>query len=76
MEVTVERLDEVIRCIGYHQKIPQYGNRAWIARALHLDVIYWDQGNSWCGIMQVIPKKGYEDDVRKFFRQVQKHPGE
>jgi len=76
MEVTADRLNEVIRCVGYHESVPQYGNRAWLARGIHLDVTYWDEGNSWCEIVQVVPKKGQEGEVIRFLREVQEYPGE
>ncbi len=71
MEVRAVKLNEIIRCAKYHQRAPQYGNRAWMARGKYLDVIYFDEGNGWCEIVEVIPKRGYEGDVRRFLKELQ-----
>lgn len=76
MELTTERLDTIIECAAYHERAPEFGTRAWVAQGKYLDVTYWDEGNSWCEIVQVVPKKGYESEVIRFFAEVQEHPGE
>lgn len=75
MELTDDRLNEIIKCVTYHQRVPQYGNRAWMAEGLHLDVVYWDVGNGWCQILHVIPERGFEGDVERFFRKVREDDG-
>lgn len=56
LEIEDDILSEVIGCEGYHKKAPQYGERAWVAEGKEVDVVYWDEGNGWCSIMQVSPK--------------------
>jgi len=72
MEILAERLDELIKCDSYHEPVPEWGERAWIARGKLADVIYWDIGNSWCDIMHVFAKReeGRETWLRNFFKQV------
>jgi hypothetical protein len=69
MEITVEALNKLIRCNEYHERIPDWGERAWIARGEDADVIYWDTGNSWCDILHVIPKVKDADQWLKWFFQ-------
>ena len=70
MEVESDILSEVIKCRGFHNRAPKYGERAWKAEWQNVDVIYWDTGNSWCDIMDVIPKKemGQEETIRFYKR--------
>ncbi len=59
----------LIRCHTYHERVPEWGERAWIARGEDADVIYWDTGNSWCDILHVIPKVDNSDQWLKWFFQ-------
>lgn len=76
MELTDDRLNEIIGCVKYHQRAPQYGARAWVAEGLHVDVVYWDAGNGWCDIMQVITKREEEENAISFFKEAEKYLGE
>lgn len=58
MELTDDRLNEIIGCRTYHQRVLQYGERAWTASGPHLGVVYWDMGNGWCQILGVVSKSG------------------
>lgn len=75
LEVEDDILSEVIGCKGYHKRASRYGERAWIAEGEEIDVVYWDEGNGWCMIMQVIPK-GYKKECMekgiKFYRKLKK----
>jgi len=64
LDIEADILSEVIGCEGYHKKIPRLGERAWIAEGKEVDVVYWDEGNGWCSIMQIIPK-GDKEYLRK-----------
>ena len=74
MEVESDILSEVIKCKDYHKKAPQFGERSWIAEGKEIDVVYWDTGNGWCNIMQVIPKTCKECKGKgiKFYRELRK----
>jgi len=38
-----------------------------------VNVIYWDAGNTWCDIMDVVPKKGRgQKEVVEFYRKLRK----
>ena len=54
--------------------MPEYGERAWLAEGEEIDVIYWDEGNGWCLIMQIIPKdlKRYKEVGLEFYRKLRK----
>ncbi|KPL02855.1 MAG: hypothetical protein AMJ90_04730 [candidate division Zixibacteria bacterium SM23_73_2] len=56
VEFEADILSEVIGCEGYHKKAPEFGSRAWVMNGKDVDVVYWDTGNGWCAIMQIIPK--------------------
>jgi hypothetical protein len=74
MQVEDDILSEVISCTDYHKNAPEFGERAWIAEGKEVDVVYWDEGNGWCTIMLLIPKRNkqcYEDGV-KFYRKLNK----
>ncbi len=72
IEVESDILSEVIECKSYHQPVPEYGERAWVAKGKSVDVVYWDTGNTWCTILDVIPKtrKG-QREVLKFYKRLQ-----
>ncbi len=73
VEVESEILSAVIGCNGLHKHVPEYGWRAWKASGKSVDVVYWDTGNGWCEIMNVIPRKGKnESAVVKFYRKLNK----
>lgn len=71
MEVESDILSVVIGCKGYHERASEYGERAWRANGINVDVVYWDGGNGWCDIMDVIPKNGEkQNEVVKFYRML------
>lgn len=70
IEVESEILSSVIGCDSYHKYSPEYGSRAWKAQGKYVDVIYWDEGNGWCIILDVIPKKKKQTDVVKFYKKL------
>lgn len=70
MEVESEILSNAIGCETFHKHVPEYGHRAWKAEGKLVDVIYWDLGNGWCAIMDVIPKDGKESTVIKFYKKL------
>lgn len=72
IEIESEILSGVIGCKSYHKHAPEYGSRAWKAEGKHIDVIYWDVGNGWCVIMDVIPKNGKNECVAEFYKKLQK----
>jgi len=74
LDTTVNKL---IRCKTYHQRVPEFGERAWIAKGKKLEIIYWDMGNGWCLPMQVLPKNGilnneFRIQSLKVFQELQK----
>lgn len=70
-EVESDILSEVIGCKGYHKPALEYGERAWIAEGKTVDVIYWDTGNTWCAILDIIPKRGKgQEEVKKFYKKL------
>jgi len=52
------KIDSIIGCKKYHSRRLEYGKRAWLAQGENIDVIYWDEGNGWCSVLQVLPKNG------------------
>lgn len=73
IEIESDILNTIIHCKDYHKRVPEYGERAWIAKGKKVDVIYWDLGNTWCTIMDVIPKKGKRrEEVVNFYRRLRK----
>ena len=71
MEVESDILSVAVGCKGYHERISAYGERAWRANGINVDVVYWDGGNGWCDIMAVIPKKGeVQRGIIKFYRKL------
>jgi len=75
MELTDGRLNKVIGCRTYHQRVPQYGDRAWAASGPHLDVVYWDVGNGWCQVLRVVSKRQSESDVEGFLEKIRENDG-
>gem|GEM_PF-1177317 len=57
MEVESDILDDVIECKTLHRHQPQFGERVWLAEGKKMSVLYLDNGNTWCEILCVIPKK-------------------
>lgn len=74
MEVEDDILSEVIRCEGYHKRVPQFGERAWIAKGKEIEVVYWDTGNGWCDILLVVPQgcKKCQERLLKFDKSLQR----
>lgn len=70
-------IDKLIYCKTYHQRFPEFGERAWIAKGKKIEVIYWDEGNGWCSIMQVLPgnmifNEEFTLKNLEFFRKLEK----
>lgn len=72
MEVETDILDSVINSKRFHRHVPEYGSRAWLAEGEKVNVIYWDTGNGWCVILDVIPKNGYQKEVIKFYKKLKR----
>lgn len=74
LEIEDDILSEVIECRDYHKIALQFGERAWIARGKEIDVVYWDTGNGWCDIIQLIPKtcKEYKIKEIRFYKELRK----
>ena len=72
IEVESDILSDVIKCKGYHKREPKFGDRAWRVKGKKADIIYWDTGNCWCAIMQVIPKekRDYKKIAAKFYEEL------
>ena len=62
MLVLFRTIDKLIGCKTRHERFPDFGERAWAARGKELEVIYWDAGNGWCWVMQVLPKNRILDE--------------
>lgn len=73
-EIESDILSEVIDGERYHKKVPQFGERAWVAEGKEFDVVYWDTGNGWCDILVVIPKEclSCKEKLVKFYERLQK----
>ncbi|MGQ9706189.1 MAG: hypothetical protein ACUVWP_04195 [bacterium] len=73
MEIESNILNKVIGCDSYHKHVCNYGERAYIAVGKLVDVIYWDTGNTWCCILDIIPKtnKG-QKQVIEFYKKLRK----
>lgn len=66
-------IDKLINCRTGHERFPDFGERAWIAKGKKLEVVYWDAGNGWCLVLQVLPKNRiFDEECRlqsiEFFR--------
>lgn len=73
MEAESDILSVVIGCKGYHEKAPEYGERAWMAKGRKVDIVYWDTGNGWCDILDIIPQNGgKQNEVIRFYRMLNK----
>lgn len=70
VEVESEILSAVIGSKGLHKHAPEYGWRAWKACGRSVDVVYWDTGNGWCEIMDIIPHKGKRVAVIEFYKKL------
>lgn len=55
---------------GYHEQAPEYGERAWRVTGRDVDVVYWDVGNSWSGLITVIAHDGSEHRIVEFWRRL------
>lgn len=53
-----------------HRRALKFGERAWRIKGKKYEVVYWDNGNGWCSVMYVKPKKRNwtEDDIAEFFK--------
>jgi len=70
-------INKLIHCKTYHQRLLDFGERAWMAKGKKLEVIYHDVGNGWCLIMQVLPRNGILNEESrlqslKFFQKLQR----
>jgi glycine betaine/choline ABC-type transport system substrate-binding protein len=77
MEVESDILNGIIECKTYHKHQPQFGERAWLAEGKEVNILYWDTGNTWCKILDVIPKKAKTKKeqyqiVKKFYRKLRR----
>jgi len=70
MEVTADRLNELIKCHSYHERASEWGERAWIAHGECADVVYWDTSNSWCDIVHVQVKRDDRDWLKGFYEEI------
>jgi len=71
MEVESDILEKIINSKNYHKHVPEYGDRAWLIEGEEINIIYWDTGNGWCEIIDIIPK-GVNDQNRvvKFYKKL------
>lgn len=71
MEVESDILEEVIGCKEYHERVPEFGERAYKSKGKDVDIIYRDTGNTWCDILAVISKKGiWQKEISKFYKKL------
>jgi hypothetical protein len=54
-------IDRLIKCKTGHERFSDFGERAYLARGENLNVIYWDAGNGWCLVLQVLPRNSVLD---------------
>ncbi len=73
MEITIERLDEIIKNSASHKRALDWGERAFIANVALADVIYWDTGNSWCDVLHVVPKEQGDKWRLWFFAELRRY---
>lgn len=71
-EIESEILSSAIDCNTFHEYAPEYGWRAWKAKGKFVEVVYWDLGNVWCSIIDVIPVSGKKVHVINFYKKLQK----
>ncbi len=50
----------------FHDRAPEYGLRCWRIRGELFDVVYWDCGNGWAWVQQVICSAPPEDIIALF----------
>ena len=55
---------------GYHDQASEYGSRASRVKGQDVDVVYWDVGNGWSGIISVIPHGGDESPIVAFWHRL------
>lgn len=60
-EVLYEALERFLGTVTLHRRAPEHGERAYRVECAHGAVLYWDTGNSWCAIMEVLSLPGEED---------------
>ena len=75
-EVPAEAISWAAESEGYHERAEDYGERAWRVKGQNLDVIYWDTGNGWSEIMEIIPKSEIRDYVQEFWNKVNAYDDE
>jgi hypothetical protein len=64
-------LSRIAEAQGYHEQALEFGQRAWRIRGRLADFIYWDAGNGWCDIIQIISKKGYEERLQQLLDEIE-----
>ena len=62
-----DTLNQIAQASGWHERTPEFGERAWLVKGKYAGIIYWDMGNGWCDIIKIIPKEGYESWLQEFF---------
>ena len=64
----IERLMGKQRVPSLHDPAHEYGERSWRLDGELFDVVYWDCGNGWAWVQQIIlwqpPNDATEEDVR------------
>jgi hypothetical protein len=70
----LEFLDTSIRRAAVAEGGPEwaneYGERAFRVKGQNVDVIYWDVGNTWSGIISVISHNGDERQIVAFWHRL------
>jgi len=70
IEVDVMALSKIIGGESPHERIPDLGERVWMAKGKECDVVYWDDGNGMCQILQILPKKEkYKNLIMSYLKQ-------
>lgn len=72
MEIESEIISSAVGCNTFHKHVSEYGHRAWMACGKLVDVVYWDLGNGWYEIIDVIPKDGRKSTVKYFYKRLRK----
>ena len=70
MEFEYPFIESAANARGYHERAVEYGSRAHRIKGQDVDVVYWDVGNSWSGIISVVPHDGDESHIVAFWNRL------
>lgn len=68
-----DTINRLIGCETCHERLLDFGERVWVAKGTDLEAVYYDEGNGWCWVCQILPQnkvfnEKFRVESKRFFQ--------